>query len=380
MFDDKFDDKILEHIEEKEKFPIFPLPLIVKKAENSCLYDTKGKMYIDLTSNKEINPLGYTKIIKANENYFSDSELFSSCFSTKLEEVLKSATGLKKAYFSSNLSDLHKLTGMLINKHLNKIGKNKVLLSSTTANKDLYTITNFTTESIPLNKDSLVKTLFSRTVGAVIIEIVQITDEILVAQTEYLKEIRRLCDKNNALLVFDVSCIAPLRLNKDLFNYNSEIKPDILILSKGLNQGLPLSSIIVSEKTPDMENIETKAGVCSSAYTDACELVENFQTNKIGEIINSNIEYITKKLGDLAEIHISLVDYYSTGMFFTMVVDISAYDFAKEAFNKGVIVNTLNDSKILLSPPYNIKNEEIDSFISIFDKVFDQLAQFDRLK
>ena len=92
------------------------------------------------------------------------------------------------------------------------------------------------------------------------------------------------------------------------------------------------------------------------------------------------MEYITQKLGELSETHISLVDYYSSGMFFTLVVDISAYEFAREAFNKGVIVDTLNDSKIILAPPYNIKKDETDYLILIFDEVFDLLAKFDRMK
>jgi len=380
MFEDKFDDKILEHIEEKEKFPSFPLPLTVKKAENSYLYDVNEKKYLDLTSNRENNPLGYSNVNIQTENRFLDSELFNSYDSLKLVEVLKTSTGLEKAYFSSNLQEIYNLSGKLINIHLNNTGKDKVLLSSITADKDLYEIKGIKTELIPINKDSLLKTLFSRSVGAVIIQLVQKTDEFVFAEDEYLREVRKLCNKNNALLVFDVANIAPFRLNKGLFNYNQEIKPDILIVSKGLSQGFPFSTLVASEKVSQTEGFESKSGIYSPAYNAACELIQNFQTNKISEVITSNIEYITKKLGELSETHISLVDYYSSGMFFTLVVDISAYEFAREAFNKGVILDTLRDNKIILSPPYNIKKEETDYFISVFNEIFDRLAKFDRMK
>ncbi|MEI8388516.1 MAG: aminotransferase class III-fold pyridoxal phosphate-dependent enzyme [bacterium] len=380
MFEDKFDDKILEHLEEKEKFPSFPLPLTVKKAENSYLFDINEKKYLDLTSNRENNPFGYSNIIIESENRFLDSELFDSYDSLKLKEILKSATGLEKVYFSSSLGEIYNLSGNLINIHLNNTGKDKILLSCASANKDLYEIKGIKEELVPVNKDSLLKTLFSRSVGAVIIQIIQKTDEFIIAEEEYLKEVRKLCDKNNALLVFDCANTAPLRLNNGLFNYNPEIKPDILIISKGLSQGFPFSTLIASEKTPQIELFESKAGLYSPAYSAACELIQDFQTNKTDEIISSNIEYITQKLGELSETHISLVDYYSSGMFFTLVVDISAYEFAREAFNKGVIVDTLNDSKIILAPPYNIKKDETDYLILIFDEVFDLLAKFDRMK
>lgn len=380
MIKDKFDDKILEHIEEKEKFPSFPLTLAVAKAEDSYLFDINEKKYLDLTSNRENNPFGYSNINIQSKNCFLDSELFNSYDSLKLEEILKSVTGLEKAYFSSNLAEIYKLSGKLINIHLNNTGKDKILLSSISADKNLYEIENIKTELIPVNKESILKTMFSRSVGAVIIQIVQKTDEFTVTEEEYLREVKKICERNNALLVFDCANTAPLRLNKGLFNYNAEIKPDILVISKGMSQGFPFSTLVASKKASQIENFGSKAGIYSSSYSAACELIQNFQNNKTSEIISSNINYINKKLEELSETNISLVDFYSSGMFFTLVVDISAYDFAKEAFNKGVIVDTLNDSKIIFSPPYNIKEDETDYFISVFVQVFNQLAPFGRMK
>lgn len=380
MFEDKFDDKILEQVEEKEKFPSFPLPLSVVKAESAYLYDVNGNKYLDLTSNRENNPFGYSNISVESGTHFLDSELFNSYDSSKLEEVLKSSTGLHKAYFSSSYKAMYVLAAKLINIHLNTTDKDKVLLSSVSSDRGLYEIEGIKAELIHLNNDSLLKTMFSRAVGAVIIQLVQKTDDIVIADDEYLKEVRKLCDKNGALLVLDSVNISPLRLNKGLFNYCREIKPDILILSKGLSQGFPLSSLVASENAAKIQSFESKLGIYSAAYTAARELIENYEANNTSKLLTSNIEYINQKLCELSETHISFVDFYSSGMFFTMVVDVSAYDFAREALNKGVIVDTLNDSKIILSPPYNIKKEETDYFISVFDEIFDKLAEFDRLK
>ncbi len=382
MLKDKFDDKIFEFIEEDEKkvFPCFPLPIIVKNAENSCLYDINGNKYIDLTSNRENNPFGYTNILIKNQNNFLDSELFNSYGAVELEESLKTITGLEKAYFFSNLSDVYEYTHKLINIHLNNTGKGKILLSSVSSDRNLYKIENIKNELMPLNRDSILKTLFSRDIGAVIIQLSQKTDEFLIAEDDYLTEIKDLCEKKGALLVFDASNISPMRLGKNFFNYNTEIKPDILIVSKGLSQGFSLSSVIISKKATQFDILGAGSCIYSPAYTIANEFIKNFQSNKINEIIDLNIEYITKKLEEIAETHISFLDFYSTGMLFTIVVDISAYEFAKTAFKKGIIVDALNDSKIVISPPLNIKKEEIDYFISSFDKIFDEIAEFDRMK
>lgn len=380
MINKEFDYTLIEEFEEKEKFPSFPLPIFVTKAEGSYLSTANKKKYLDLTSNKDNNPLGYSSTHSKTENRFFDSGLFNTALSEKLEESLKSLTGLDKAYFSSSNEELYGLTRNLINTYLNNTQKSKLLISSLSADKKLYEIKDVECELIPANKDSLLKTTFSRAVGAIVIQLAQINDEILIPDDEYLKEVRMMCDRNNALLIFDSSGISPLRLNKGLFNYNSEIKPDILIISKGFANGFPFGTVITSKNVPVEENFDSKTGIYSAAYSEAEELTKNFKNGKLREVINSNTEYITEKLADSADTHISIVDYYSFGMLFTIVVDISAYDVAKELFDKGVIVDTQNDNKIIFSPPYNIKKEETDYFISVFDKVLDKLAKFDRLK
>jgi acetylornithine/succinyldiaminopimelate/putrescine aminotransferase len=380
MLKDKFEDKILDHIEEKEKFPTFPLPLVVKNAEDSCLFSIEDKKYIDLTSNRENNPVGYSNIKTKNENLFIDSELFHSNGAVELEESFKSLTGLDKTYFSSEKSEIYSLADRLINIFLNNSGKEKILVSATSANKNLFKIKDIKEELIPINNDSILKTVFTKAVGAVIVQLVQINDEVIIAEDEYLNQIKTLCERNNALFVIDASQISPLRLNKGLFNFDLDVKPDILIVSKGVSNGFPFSALICSEKTPVPKSFESQAGIYSQAYSVASQLAGNYSSEKSLEILNSNIEYISQKLTELSETHISLVDFYQTGMLFTIVTEISAYDFAKTAFEMGVIVDTLNDNKLLLYPPYNIKTEEIDEFIEVFDKVFDKLAEFDRLK
>jgi len=380
MFEDKFDDKIIDNIEEEKKFPEFPLCLAVVSAENSCLFDTDGKKYLDLTSNRENNPFGYSNKFAEADNHFLDTQLFNSQSKIKLSEALRTLTGLEKTYFSSDLDELYHITSELISVYIDKTDKNKVLISANSFTQDYYQIENAKTEIIPINNSSILKTLFSREVGAVVIQPVQIGVDIAIADQEYLKEVRSLCDRNKAVLILDCSNLSPLRLNQGLFNFNNDVKPDLLIVSKGFAQGLPLSCLILSDKFSEISVNESILGVYAPVYTAAKSFIENYQNNKYTETISDNIEYINKKLSELLETHISFVDFYTSGMLYTLVVDVSAYKFAQDAFSKGVIVDTLNDSKIILCPPYNISKDEIDIFVSVFDKILDELASFDRLK
>ena len=367
-----------EELEGKEKFPSFPLPILIERAEGVYLFDSEGKKYLDLTANKDNNPFGYSNTNIKSENCFMDSGLFLSNLSKNLEKNLKKLTALDKVYFSSNTEEIYKLAHTLINSYLSRFDKDKILVSCSSSDKSLYKINGFQIDIIPANSETLLKTTFSRNVGAVIIQLAQISSDIIIPQNDYLYEVKALCDKNNALLIFDSANISPLRLNKGLFNYSDEVKPDILIVSKGLSNGFPLNAVVTSDKVSLQEAFSPKAGIYSQAYSLANQLIEDFDDKK--RKIDSIREYLDKKLGELSDTHISLVDYFSTGILYSIIVDFSAYEFAKEAFEKGIIVDTLDDYKIMLAPPYNINEPEIDHFLSVFDEIFDKLAEFDRLR
>ena len=381
MIIEEFDYTLIEEPEEKEKFPCFPLPISVTNAEGSYLTDTEGKKYLDLTSGRENNPFGYSNSYGEGKNCFFDSGLFNSAVSKKLEENLKKITGLDKTNFSPNSDELYALTRRLINTHIKSAQKTKILVCTNSADKKLYEIPGVDCELIPINKDTLLKTTFSKSVGAVIVKLVQTTDdEILITEDEYLKDVSNMCKKNHALLILDSTGGSPLRLNKGLFNFNPEIKPDILIISTGTAGGFPFGAVITSENSPSEENFNPGTGIYSSAYSVATKLTEEFLNGEIQKTVNNSIKYISEKLADLENTHISLVDFYSEGMLFTLVTDISAYKTAEEVFKNGVIVDTKGDNKIILSPPLNINEEDTDYFIKVLDKAFDKLAEFDRLK
>jgi len=66
-------------------------------------------------------------------------------------------------------------------------------------------------------------------------------------------------------------------------------------------------------------------------------------------------------------------------MLFSVVLDISAYSFVQETFNRGIIIEALNSGTIRLSPPYNISKDDIDKLIDSFEEILSTLARFDRL-
>jgi acetylornithine/N-succinyldiaminopimelate aminotransferase len=370
MFEQELDNYLnLLEIGEEDIPPEYPFPVVMTSVEGHCLTDEKGNKYLDFTSGRENHPLGYLKTNQ--EEMFHDSGLFLTSVGVKLEQQLKDLTGLDKAYFTSSRLENYEILADLVK------GRGKILVSSSCINQDNCPITDTAVNFIPLNNDSVFKSVFTKSVGAVIIELAQITDEVQLASSEYLRYVRDLCNKNNAILVFDTSALAPMRLGSGFLNYDSSIKPDILIVSKGLSNGIPFGAVLT------LQNIsERKFSKGSSvlAYRSASKFIDDFRNNDLENIIKSNIKYFEKSLNELAQTHISIVDIYSYGMLFAIVFDISAYELVKRCFDKGIIVEALNPKTIKISPPYFMGKEEIDKLINTLDNLLDNLASYDRLR
>jgi len=378
MFELDFDTDLIDVPEqaESENTISYPLDLNIQSAEGSFLIDNNGKYYLDLTSNKECNPLGYSFISQIENGYLFDSELFRTTDSLNLENLLTSITGLNKAVFTSSKLQSYNICGNLIKTYLKSVLKNRILISCISRNRTNYNFENITADFIPLNNDNIAKSLLNKSIGAVIIDIAQIGEEINIATTEYLTVLRNLCNKYGALLIFDTTSLSPLRTLKGLFNFDlNNVKPDILIISNSVAQGIPFGALILSDKLNDLPGTGSTILACKSAFKFINECIQP----ETQGIIKNNASYLEKSLNELTNKFITVADVLSYGMLFTFILDISAYDFVREALKKGIIVEAINSRTIKLSPPYNISKEEIDRLMIGFEEILDNLARYDRL-
>ena len=82
---------------------------------------------------------------------------------------------------------------------------------------------------------------------AVLVEPVQGEGGVIVPAPSYVKELRDLCNKNNVLLMLDEIQTGLGRTGK-LFAYeHAGIKPDVMMLAKGLGGGMPIGALLASD-------------------------------------------------------------------------------------------------------------------------------------
>ncbi len=102
--------------------------------------------------------------------------------------------------------------------------------------------------NLPFNDLDAVKAAVGPTTAAIIIEPVQGEGGLRAATDEFLKGLRKLCDDNGALLIFDeVQCGAG-RTGKMWAHEWAGVTPDIMAVAKGVGGGFPLGAFLATRE------------------------------------------------------------------------------------------------------------------------------------
>ena len=100
---------------------------------------------------------------------------------------------------------------------------------------------------VPFNDQEALEASIDDHTAAVMIEPIQGEGGVRPCPLDYLRNIRRMCDENGALLIFDEVQCGIGRTGK-LFAYEwAGIKPDIMTLAKGLGGGFPIGAFLATE-------------------------------------------------------------------------------------------------------------------------------------
>ena len=199
----------------------------LKKGFATKVWDLDGKVYIDFISGIAVNSLGHShpEIIKTIEkqsqklihvsNYFWNTPMIH------LAEKLAKYSDHDQTFFCNSGTEANELALKLARKYGKTYGgkdKTQIIytknsfhgrtmgaLSVTGQSKyqeDFYPLIPSTTEIEFNNRDELEEAFSDKTCG-IIVEPIQGEGGILPIDKEFLQEARKLCDKYNALLIFD---------------------------------------------------------------------------------------------------------------------------------------------------------------------------------
>lgn len=223
-------------------------------------------------------------------------------------------------------------------------------------------------------------------VAAIVIEPILGEGGYVVPRPEFLLGLRRICDQNGILLVFDeVQCGVGRTGHMWAANYFG-VEPDVLLTAKGLGSGMPIGAIVAKEsvmKWTRGSHGSTFGGnpVCCAAALATLELVEGGLVDNAGKQGHRLLAGL-KKLQDK---HAVIGDVRGVGLMVGVefVKDRATKEPATAlvgeleqlAFRRGLLLLSCGKSVIRIAPPLVVSPYDIDKGLEILDECLTELTR-----
>lgn len=371
------------------------------KGHGPWLTDVNGEEYLDFVSGIAVNCLGHAApqlvetIQKQSAELIHISNLYWNPPMIELADRLCSATGLDRVFFNNSGTEANETALKIARKYGKAKGgekKSRIIcmkesfhgrsmgaLSVTGQEKyrkDFRPLLGEIYEAEFNNIESLAS-LIDDDVCAVILEPVQGESGIIPADPAFLRAAKELCEKHDALLIFDEVQCGMGRCGTLFAWQKMGVMPDICTSAKALGGGFPIGAAIASEKAAEFF-VPGDHGCTFGGNPLACACGNTVMKELIDRDLLSHVEkmseYLFSRLGQLAEKY----DVIETVRGLGLLVGVKM----KEGF-KSPVLNAAIDNKLLLVgaghevvrflPPLNITEEELEEGLCRFESALQSL-------
>jgi acetylornithine aminotransferase len=207
-------------------------------------------------------------------------------------------------------------------------------------------------------------------VVAVLIEPIQGEGGIHVAHTEFLQQLRALCDEHAWLLMFDEVQCGVGRTGKWFAHQHAGVIPDVMTLAKGLGSGVPIGACLAAGRGAGVfgpgNHGSTFGGnplACAAALT-TLEVIERdglmAHAAAMGEVIRAGLSGALKDLPHV-------VDVRGNGLMVGVELDRACGELVQHALDAGLLINVTADKVIRLLPPLTFTHHDAAELISKLD-------------
>ena len=231
---------------------------------------------------------------------------------------------------------------------------------------------------VPNNDLEAAATVFANhgnQIAAMIVEPIQGAGGVYPPVDGYLEGLRKLCDDNGALLIFDEVICGFGRTGKWFGAQYFGVNPDLITFAKGVTSGyLPLSGVIVSRKICEIfeePDFILRTGYTYSGHPTSCaagianlELIESEslldRASHVGEQIRTGLESL--QADGLIE------SWRGTGAVYAVEISQDPIKTRNEILSNGVILRAITNA-LAICPPLTISDAEIGQVIDTMAEV-----------
>ncbi len=375
--------------------------IVLDRGEGVHLYDIEGREYLDFVSGIAVFALGYhypgyddalkdqiDKLIHTSNYYYNlpaidaarkikaasgmDRVFFTNSGAEAVEGALKAAR--KYAYTRDGHTD-HEIIAMEHSFHGRTFGALSVTGNAHYREAFEPMIGNIRFAQLN-DYDSVLSQVTDKTC-AIILETVQGEGGLIPAEADFLRNIRKLCDEKDILLILDeIQC----GMGRTGYMYAWQkygVKPDIMTTAKALGCGVPVGAFLMTERVGQKSLVAGDHGTTYGGNPLACAAVRRvldiYEADDIVGHVREIAPYLESKLDELAGRFDFITERRGAGLMQGLKCDRPVGDIINRAVSNGLILINAGADIIRFVPPLIIEKEHVDRMIDILTKALEEV-------
>ncbi|HEV8505514.1 MAG TPA: aminotransferase class III-fold pyridoxal phosphate-dependent enzyme [Chitinophagaceae bacterium] len=382
-------------------FDVYPInDVTIVKAKGSYVWDENGEQYLDLYGGHAVISIGHTHPhwIKRIEEQLEKIAFYSNSVKIPLQQQLAEKLGKISGKDDYQLFLCN--SGAEANENALKLasfhnGRKKViafsksfhgrtsLAVSATDNKNYVAPVNETDNVIflPFNDEQALEDCFEENgneISSVIVEGIQGVGGINVADEDFLRKIRELCDKYSAVYIADSVQCGYGRSGKFFSHDFAGVNADIYTMAKGMGNGFPVAGIIIAPHIkPKHFQLGTTFGGNHLACAAALAVLEIIEEEKL----MGNAVMVGKYLRDELESIPELKRVRGRGLMIGFDVPEQLKDLRKNLlWNQKIFTGEAKPNVIRLLPSLALKKRDAEDFIEALKEEIQLLNSEQKVK
>jgi len=368
------------------------LPRVIVKGEGCYMYDADGNKILDMFPGWAVSGIGHChpKVVEAIRKQAGELLHIDNTFYSEpqgeLAKLLSERAFGGKCFFCNSGAEANEAALKLARLHTSQ-EKYKFITAEGSFHGRTFATVAATAQPkyhegflpllpgfvyVPFNDIEALESAFTDEVAAVLVEPIQGEGGINIATEEYLQAIRRLCDENGAVVIFDEVQTGIGRTGKWFGYQHFGVEPDIITMAKALGGGVAIGAMMAKDQiaaslTPGKH--ASTFGGNALACAAGIAVIEAIEENNLLENAEQLGQYTKDKLEQLKQKHYIIDSVRGIGLMIGIQLTSSGAEIVNKCLEKGLRINCTNETVIRFMPPMIATKSQIDQAIEILDTV-----------
>ena len=391
------EDAEIKRLDADYLLPVYArLPITLVRGQGVKVWDANGKEYLDFLAGIAVNVLGHChpKMVQAIQEQAATLIHTAGYFYTapvaRLAEKLTQLSGMDRVFFGNSGAEAVECAIKIARKYAkshggpNKFGivaaqksfHGRTMATVTATGQPKYQepfaplVQGFT--HVPFNDIEALEAAVTDNTCAVLLEPIQGEGGVYPAHRPYLEAARALCDKHQALLIFDEVQTGIGRTGKWFAYEHYGVVPDILTSAKALGGGFPIGACLARGEAA-LTLVPGDHGSTYGGNPLACATALAVLTTIEDEHLLANAhamgDYFAHRLNE-PPLRDKIADIRALGLM--IGVELKAPDARRvlmESMERGLLMSAIGDHTLRFVPPLTITQSDIDAVMNILASV-----------